>query len=419
MIPLQYRPHGFLQCGTPLGLLLFRAAPVLLSRARALCTTRRRDGCVTVLGGLGRHVPRVPISDTTRQCHPRTPQPTPQDRPKELGDPKFLGDGNSKTDALMLRMAEPLFGTGSVLMFDSGFCSINGMVQLAKRGVYSSCVIKKKKYWPKGIDGDEIESHMAGKAIGVSECRQGTKDGVKFHLTTYNDSTCNCKMMATFGTNTAGGKDRFRYTEDHGVYKFKYNEVVANWYEARPGVDHHNLSRMGWIDLTTAWAPRKWSTRQFVFFIATAEVNAMYMMYHFKHRRAADPRGKIGHAEFRVTLAEQFLARAKEVAGVDTELDEIDPRTPKRRRMSGRVDVSADHQLKTFPKNVKGWDRAVNAWDRCKKEYQEVKCSLPDCHTMTRKYCACDKSVPMCRMCHAGHILMCQGWQSPDMMEED
>ena len=52
-----------------------------------------------------------------------------KNRPKELSnDPK-----NQRTIELLKRLYKNLYGTGSVLILDSGFCVLNGLVELRKK----------------------------------------------------------------------------------------------------------------------------------------------------------------------------------------------------------------------------------------------------------------------------------------------
>ena len=43
---------------------------------------------------------------------------------------------------LLLQILEPLFTRGSVVVLDSGFCVLKGIIELKKRGVYASALIK-------------------------------------------------------------------------------------------------------------------------------------------------------------------------------------------------------------------------------------------------------------------------------------
>ena len=57
----------------------------------------------------------------------------------------------------MLRRIKPLHGTGKVVVLDSGFCVLKGVIELKKRGVFAAALIKKRRYWPKYVPGEEIK----------------------------------------------------------------------------------------------------------------------------------------------------------------------------------------------------------------------------------------------------------------------
>ena len=80
------------------------------------------------------------------------------DHPRQLPPLPYSNQGG-KTVALRLRMTKPIWNKGQILILDSGFCVLNGIVALAKKGVFASALIKKKRYWPKYIKGEEIKEH--------------------------------------------------------------------------------------------------------------------------------------------------------------------------------------------------------------------------------------------------------------------
>ena len=96
-----------------------------------------------------------------------------KDRPKENGQyvyaSQFEKKGLSPTVALLLEMTEPIHGTGKVVTGDSGFCVTQGVLALHDVGVFGQFLIKKQRYWPKGVPGDYIDQHMSGKALGATE----------------------------------------------------------------------------------------------------------------------------------------------------------------------------------------------------------------------------------------------------------
>ena len=100
-----------------------------------------------------------------------------KDAPSQLV-PKFNNHG--KTVGLLLRVLEPIFGKGNMVVLDSGFCVLKGIVELKKRGVYASTLIKKRKYWPKYIKGDAIKEHFDDKDVGDCDSWKGNMDEVPF-----------------------------------------------------------------------------------------------------------------------------------------------------------------------------------------------------------------------------------------------
>ena len=49
-----------------------------------------------------------------------------------------------ETVGLMLRCTKILHGTGKVIVLDSGFCVLQGVIELKKRGVFSAALIKNE-----------------------------------------------------------------------------------------------------------------------------------------------------------------------------------------------------------------------------------------------------------------------------------
>ena len=68
-----------------------------------------------------------------------------KDSPTEIL-PKFNNQG--KTVGLLLHVLEPIFARGNVVILDSGFCVLKGIVELKKRGVYASTLLKQESIGP-------------------------------------------------------------------------------------------------------------------------------------------------------------------------------------------------------------------------------------------------------------------------------
>jgi hypothetical protein len=59
-----------------------------------------------------------------------------------------------KTSALLARLTRSIWHTGKVVVLDSGFCVLEALINLKKkRGLFAAAVIKKRKYWPKFVQG--------------------------------------------------------------------------------------------------------------------------------------------------------------------------------------------------------------------------------------------------------------------------
>ena len=65
----------------------------------------------------------------------------------------------------MIRITEPILGSGYVVEMYNGFEYDPCVLDLWKRVVYASVNKKNKRYWPKGISGEMISDHMHGSNI--------------------------------------------------------------------------------------------------------------------------------------------------------------------------------------------------------------------------------------------------------------
>jgi Transposase IS4 len=117
-----------------------------------------------------------------------------KDRPQQLAPEKFSEHG--KTVGLLLRLTESIHHSGQVVIMDSGFCVLLALVKLASFGVYSSAVIKKRRYWPKYIDGGEIDSHFDLKEVGQTDSLPGMLDGTNFKVFCMKEEDYVMKLMA-------------------------------------------------------------------------------------------------------------------------------------------------------------------------------------------------------------------------------
>ena len=101
-----------------------------------------------------------------------------KDRPKEKG--RLDHDEKGSTAGLLLRLTKSLWGHGKCVILDSGFCVLKALVELRKVGVFASSVIKKRKYWPKFVDGDKIDEKCKDLPVGETATVNGKLDNVDY-----------------------------------------------------------------------------------------------------------------------------------------------------------------------------------------------------------------------------------------------
>ena len=85
-------------------------------------------------------------------------------------------------------------------MLDSGFCVLQAIVELKKRGVFAHALIKKRRYWPNHVPGEQIIQHFADKAIRSADAIKGELDGVPFYIYSMKEPDYTMMLMSTYGT---------------------------------------------------------------------------------------------------------------------------------------------------------------------------------------------------------------------------
>ena len=171
-----------------------------------------------------------------------------KDHPKEVtkdftDDPRF-----GATTSLLLRLCKSIFHIGMVVILDSGFCVLRAIIELKKRGVFASALIKKRRYWPKHVDGDAINMHFENKEIGAADSLSGKMDDIPFHIFGMKEPDYVMKLMSTYGTNgrVSGHTTKRDYVNSERKkvsISFNYPEVVSNHFKYWHSVDDHNAKR--------------------------------------------------------------------------------------------------------------------------------------------------------------------------------
>ena len=312
-----------------------------------------------------------------------------KDEPEERKNKKFSGDG--KTAGLLLRLCEGIFGTGKVVVLDSGFCVLQALVELKKMGVYASALVKKRQYWPKYVDGDAIAAHFEGKAVGTTERLPGVLDGEKFDLFAMKDEGYVMTIMSTYGSLMVkdNQKESVRALSNDETGNFKYTEVIANHFDFRGAVDFHNSKRHDCgtkhgLSLEETWRTTNWTLRVFSFVLAITEVNA-FLAYRYYSGYSGT------QLEFRKRLAHDMIYNGLDVDGALTRSLTVEMEEEKKY-----------HKLVTCPPGSKWID---GNWKKVYQfAYQQVVCSNPDCNKRVRTVCACSPSIFWCKDCYTLHL---------------
>jgi len=264
--------------------------------------------------------------------------------------------------------------------------------------LYTTAVVKKKRFWPKGIDGDEIVAHMENKNVGDCEAKRGTIDNKPFYLSATKDSKFVCILMNTWGTLDREGPMKKRRIEG-GFAEFRYPMTTSHYYAARHAVDDNNNLRQRALPLEKAWGTRRWDVRQFTFMLAVCEVNAH--LAHNQFGRIDNAETPLTHLTFRTNLAKGLINNPY--------LQNTNNSTPPLTR--NQATSRATHHLLTRPKFKGAWDATIQAWKDVKTEYLKSCCtgfSGGKCEQETRTYCACNPGVIYCQrhfMMHYDHIV--------------
>ena len=83
------------------------------------------------------------------------------DRPQMLSQKEYNELG--KTVSLNIRVCIPIFGSGKFVVSDSVVFVARGITEFEAKGIYVADLIKKRRYWPKVLPGDLIDTHFEDK----------------------------------------------------------------------------------------------------------------------------------------------------------------------------------------------------------------------------------------------------------------
>ncbi len=293
-------------------------------------------------------------------------------------------------------MTQTIHGTGKVVIMDSGFCVLEGILQLKRVGVYCSALIKKRKFWPKHVDGDKLAEHFHNKAVGTADARLGVKDGRSFYIYAMKEPDYTMMMMATYGNMQEVPEGNAKRTYKNGdqttTTTFKYTTPFYNHFKFRHQVDDHNAKRHAPISVEDCLGARRWDVRQFSFLLALTEVNVKLGIEYGMSDDKITPM-----LAFRKRLAKSLIFNpwfVEEIEAQGLATQDSTPTNRKRRR-------NEHHELLMRPNFTGKYDAHTRKFCTTKKRYVRLLCS--SCREGCRTYCRCDPSIPLCKVCYGKH----------------
>jgi hypothetical protein len=199
---------------------------------------------------------------------------------------------------------------------DNGFCVLKALTKLVSVGVYSSAVIKKRRYWPKYVKGDDIDMRFKDSKVGDVGSLAGKLQQERFVFFCMKEEDHVMKLMAMYGALKRGGDESVtqRLITRNGQKEnvsFKYTEPFLNHFKYQHQVDDHNNLRHSPISLEDSLSTKDWNVRVFTFIIALVEVNTGVAMAYFTQSKTAP------QLEFRRQLAKELIDYSYKAAGID------------------------------------------------------------------------------------------------------
>lgn len=228
-------------------------------------------------------------------------------------------DQYPKSIALTLRMVEPFFASGRVLIADSWFGSRACALALFARSIF--CVMNVKtahKNFPKDqilaevgeITGKSAEARAArrerrGKSVAfVQKAKVGSRNVTL--LASGNNKKVPLLLISTYGSMLPGKTHVKTWqavnadgTVTYNTLKTAQSQIHALYRSWMNVVDVHNKLRQGVVSMADVWGTRSWPERHFAEGLGFWEVNVYKCLIYFyaatwKH---------LAHGEFRARLA--------------------------------------------------------------------------------------------------------------------
>lgn len=209
---------------------------------------------------------------------------------------KDFGAGTATT----LRLLEPWFGSGRIVLGDSWFASVKTAVQLYERGLFFMGIVKTatKKFPLKEIRDRCPE--------GRGECVYATTkvENVQLLAMGWRDKKV-ISMVSTCGTTREGTPAKKKRWDEHGntFYKsVKRPQLYESYFDGSASIDVHNHLRQDGLALENAWKTQSWEHRIIASLLGIIETNAYLAFQHF-----GDGDENSSHTDFTEMLAREMI----------------------------------------------------------------------------------------------------------------
>ena len=276
------------------------------------------------------------------------------------------------------------------MVLDSGFCVVKGIAELAKKGVYAGALTKKKRYWPKGVPGDDIIAHMVDKAVGEIDALRMMVDGTSMHMYAMKDTDYTMMIMSSYSCLDHNDEHNTKWVwmEDgkQKIITFNYPEPMSIHFKFRHQVDDHNNCRHSPISIEETWGTKYWPDRVFAFVLAVTEVNSCKAAEYFQNDGAP-----ISQLAYRRKLAMELMTNTLD--GATDSVMSPSGNLRKKRKLVSHDPLKIPNFCGKFQNGQ--WTPVATKW------LQQL---CHGCSMRTRTYCSCNKSVYMCITCYAEHV---------------
>lgn len=204
-----------------------------------------------------------------------------QESAADMQRKKYVSTGEKPSTAGVLRLVEPWFGSGRMVFGDSAFASVHTAIQLKKKNLYFSGMVKTgHKYFPKKYLQDLDIQLRTGSSVYLTT----VKDDVPLLAVGWWDKALKC-LVATGGTNLPATPHlRVRYIlQEDGTSKriekaTTISAVPHEYFSYAQKVDVHNHRRQGILAMERNISTRSWAFRIVSTVLGMIMVDA-YMMY--------------------------------------------------------------------------------------------------------------------------------------------